>query len=85
MMLLWTAPPEYNHTPMVCEKYVGTYYIVLYLLTNTVSYVGIQRNLHMRQYNILSPDNELMQIDTSFTKPKLLYTWATHLAPTKTD
>ena len=62
MMLIWTAPPECNHTPMVCEKYVGTYYIVLYLLMHTVPYVGIQRNLHMSQYNILSPYNMLMQI-----------------------
>ena len=45
-MLLWTVPPECNHTPMVCEKEVGTYYKVLYLLTYTVPYIGIKLNIH---------------------------------------
>ena len=53
-MLLWTAPPECNHTPMVCEKEVGTYYKVLRLLTYTVPYIGIQLNSHMSRYNIHS-------------------------------
>ena len=31
---------------MVCEKHVGMYMLVLYLLANTISHIGIQFNKH---------------------------------------